>query len=135
MERAEGDVVADDLLHFFGNDGVAEGAAQQHAVADDHDFGAVVDHAAEFGVQEHFGNLVHAGGMVVVVAGVHELFFFAVFVEALMGEEAVGGADAFHEALAEAAFGFLFENLVLEGRGAAVDNKDFLNHYLSPFSA
>ena len=32
------------------------------------------------------------------------------------------------KALAEAAFGFLFQNLILEGRAAAVDDEDFLDH-------
>ena len=65
--------------------------------------------------------------MVVVVAGVHELFFVAVFVETLVGEEAVSGADTFDEALAEAAFGALFQHLILEGGGAAVDDEDLFH--------
>ena len=104
-------------------------------MTDDHDFGRIVDDAAKFVLHEHFGHLGHACGMGVVVAGIFELFGFAVFKEALVGEHAVRGADAFHEALAETAFGFLFQNLILEGGAASVDDEDFLDHYLSPFSA
>ena len=136
VQRSEGNVVADDLLHFLGDERfLIVGSAHEHAMTDDHDFGRIVDDAAEFMLHEHFGHLGHAGGMGVVVAGIFKLFGFAVGGEALVGEHAVGGADAFHEALAEAAFGFLFENLILEGGAAAVDDENFLDHYLSPFSA
>ncbi len=63
-----------------------------------------------------------------IVAGIFELFGAAVRGEALVGEHAVRGTDAFHQSLAEALFRFLFQDLVLEGRASSVDDENFFDH-------
>ena len=126
VQRAERNIVHDDFFDLFVHQCFRVfRAAQQHSVAHGGDFVRRGNHAAAFGIQQYLDHFLHARRVVGIGTRKLKGLLPVSSRKALVLKVAFGHADAFHQPLADTFIRRHIDDLIFEGRAAAVDNQNF----------